>query len=168
MSGAHVTGLCYRLMSWAHVIGSCHRLMSWALRGIYSHPAMYSHSPPFLPRLHEGLHHLAHNCVYHEVSVTGSCPCCELEFLSLVQSRFLVTGSCHACMSQVNVTGTWCCCFLPFQIHIYSCASLITPIQAICNTTTHTLPAPLQPPMAPPTHLYQNPCAPQSRHKQSL
>jgi len=105
MSRAHVMGLCHGLMSWPHIIGSCHRLMSRALHGIYSHPAMYSHSPPFLPCLPLGLYHPAHNCIYHEVSVTGSCLCCSLEFYSQVQSRVLVTSSCHRCMSWVHVTG---------------------------------------------------------------
>ena len=82
MSRAHIRGLCHGLMFWAYVIGSCHRLMLQALRGIYSHPAVYSHSPPFLPRLLEGMYHPAHNCIYHVVSVTSSCPCCGIKFLS--------------------------------------------------------------------------------------
>ena len=122
MSRAHVTGLCLRLMSLAHIIGSCYRLISRALPEIYSHSAMYSHCPPFLPCLLEGLYHPAPNCVYHEISVTGSCPCFALKFLSQVQSwvlvpvlrssfshrfshgflsRVLVTGACHGFLSPV-------------------------------------------------------------------
>jgi len=129
MSLAHVTGTCHGLMSRAYVmgllIGSGHRLMSWALRGIYSHPAVYLHSPPFLPRLLEGLYHPAHNCVYHKVSVTGSCPCFALEFLSRVQSWVLITGSCHGFLSRVLVTGS-CHGFLSRVLVTGSCHGFLS------------------------------------------